>query len=309
MENQAKHLYFKANGKLLITSEYYVLDGAKALAMPSKYHQTMKIIPTETEGIEWLSYDDKNNIWFQCKMSKDIDLIMFSDESIAKILINIIKEALSITKNIDFNNVRIETRINFDRNFGLGTSSTLISLIAQWLQINPYNLLEKSFGGSGYDIACATNNQAILYRIKNGMRTVNQTTFNPNFKKNIYFVYLGKKQNSRAGIEYYKSINQKNKEATIKQLDSITEKLLVCDNIHEFNILIEEHENIISKNLQLSKVKELYFPDFNGSIKSLGAWGGDFIMATSAESESYVLHYFSSKKYNNIIPFNTMFQD
>ena len=32
---------FYSNGKLLITGEYVVLDGAKALALPTKYGQNL----------------------------------------------------------------------------------------------------------------------------------------------------------------------------------------------------------------------------------------------------------------------------
>ena len=69
-------------------------------------------------------------------------------------------------------------------------SSTLINNIAQWLQIDAFELLRKSFGGSGYDIACAQNNTPITYSIVNRIPKVEQLTFEPEFAKNIYFVYL-----------------------------------------------------------------------------------------------------------------------
>jgi hypothetical protein len=49
-------------------------------------------------------------------------------------------------------------QLSFPKKMGLGTSSTLINNIAQWLQIDAFTLLNNSFGGSGYDIACAQNN-------------------------------------------------------------------------------------------------------------------------------------------------------
>jgi hypothetical protein len=57
----------------------------------------------------------------------------------------------------------ISTQLTFPRQWGLGTS-TLIN-IAQWTQINAFTLLKSSFGGSGYDIACAQNDEPIIYQI------------------------------------------------------------------------------------------------------------------------------------------------
>ena len=46
------------------------------------------------------------------------------------------------------------TRLEFPREWGLGTSSTLISNLADWAGADPYALLDKTIGGSGYDLAC-----------------------------------------------------------------------------------------------------------------------------------------------------------
>ena len=43
--------------------------------------------------------------------------------------------------------------MNFDKNWGLGSSSTLINNISSWAKINPYDLLWSISKGSGYDIA------------------------------------------------------------------------------------------------------------------------------------------------------------
>ena len=39
----------------------------------------------------------------------------------------------------------IETQLDFLRNWGLGSSSTLINNIAQWANVNPFDLQQKSF--------------------------------------------------------------------------------------------------------------------------------------------------------------------
>ena len=43
---------------------------------------------------------------------------------------------------------KIETTLTFPRNWGLGTSSTLINNIAQWANVNAFTLLNNSFGGN-----------------------------------------------------------------------------------------------------------------------------------------------------------------
>src|SRR5690606_22841947 len=97
----------------------------------------------------------------------------------------------------------------FPRNWGLGTSSTLINNIAQWFGINAFELLQKSFGGSGYDIACAQNNTPITYQVLNNQPMVKQVSFNPEFKEHIYFVYLNQKRDSKEAIANFKK-KQKN---------------------------------------------------------------------------------------------------
>ena len=50
-------------------------------------------------------------------------------------------------------------------------------------------------------------------------------------------------------------------------------------------------------------VKEALFPDFKGIVKSLGAWGGDFVLVISNDNPKA---YFNSKGYEIIIPYSKM---
>src|SRR5690606_10074625 len=89
--------------------------------------------------------------------------------------------------NSDFLNsgCQVETRLTFPQDWGLGSSSTLINNIAKWAQIDAYKLLENTFGGSGYDIACAEYNGPITYQLGK-QRTVKDVDFNPVFKEALY---------------------------------------------------------------------------------------------------------------------------
>ena len=56
---------FYSNGKLLITGEYLVLDGAKAFALPTKFGQNLIIEEAEGQIIHWKSVDSDGSIWFE----------------------------------------------------------------------------------------------------------------------------------------------------------------------------------------------------------------------------------------------------
>lgn len=301
---------FRSNGKLLITAEYVVLDGAKAFAIPTKYGQSLTIEENTTKNIVWKSYDELDKIWFEdefliTKATTRLSIKAKNYTDISKRLIQILKAAYSL--NPEFLNSEqgytITTYQDFNRLWGLGTSSTLINNIADWAQIDAYKLLEKTFKGSGYDIACAQNNTPITYLLKFRQQPkVESINFDPNFKSQLYFVYLNEKQNSREGIASYKKKGRIDE--TIKNsINSITESMITCESLPEFESLVTEHEAIISNLIEQKPVKSRFFKDFNGSIKSLGAWGGDFVLVTS---ESDPTEYFRSKGFVTVIPYKEM---
>lgn len=298
---------FYSNGKLLITAEYTVLDGAKALALPTKFGQDLIVESAGNKTVYWTSFDADKSIWFQSEITfEEIVLKQNSDpeNGIRNTLIEILHEAYNL--NPDFINksegYRISTALTFPKFWGLGTSSTLINNIAQWLQIDAFKLLKNSFGGSGYDIACAQNDSALLYRLENVNPIVEIIDFKPTFSEKIYFVYLNKKQNSKSAIaSYYKK--KVNIGTSIKTIDALTETIIHANELQEFASAVKKHETEMSTILETQTVQQTLFPDFNGTIKSLGAWGGDFVMAISEENP---VDYFIEKGYKTIIPYNDM---
>jgi len=298
---------YYSNGKLLLTGEYLVLDGALSLALPTQYGQHLHVEEIELSKIVWVSLDAYQNIWFETEFEIDNNKISKNDnDEISNRLFEILQatqqlnpELLNTTKGF-----KITTLLEFPKNWGLGTSSTLINNIAHWAQVDAYKLLELTFGGSGYDIACAKHDVAITYQLalNNNKRIINQVIFNPVFKEHLYFVYLNRKQDSRKGIAQYKK-NTSNLNEAIFKVNQITQSIIACDVLDDFNILIEKHEQIISKIINQKPIKEELFNDFNGRIKSLGAWGGDFVLATSKRNPS---NYFKSKGFETILCFDDM---
>jgi mevalonate kinase len=297
---------FYSNGKLLLTAEYLVLDGAKALALPTKFGQDLQIQKIETSHLIWESYDENNLLWFSCifDVSNLIRLTENNNENIAKTLQQILLEAQKMDPSFlrEKNGYHVKTKLNFPRNWGLGTSSTLINNIAQWAQIDAFKLLKNSFGGSGYDIACAQNDIAITYQIKSNKQIVTPINFDPDFKDQLYFVHLNKKQNSKEGIAHYKSMIS-NKIDYVKEITQLTNAVLSCSTILEFEMILSEHEKIIGSILQQKPVQKMLFSDYFGQTKSLGAWGGDFILATGNKSTP---NYFKKKGFPIVIPYQKM---
>ena len=299
---------FYSNGKLLITGEYLVLNGAKALALPTKFGQSLEVSSIVEKKIIWKSLDADKSIWFETELTFE-DIIAAKDfeeeHPIKHTLVEILHQAN--IQNPKFlaseTGFKIETELTFPRNWGLGTSSTLINNIAQWLEIDAFELLRKSFGGSGYDIACAQHNSAITYQLSEEEKPIVEVVgFTPNYTENIYFVYLNKKQNSRHAIQNYMNKQQflTKKTATISE---ITNRLVLSPNFEITTGLLDHHEIILSDILEMETVKERLFPDFKGTIKSLGAWGGDFVMVLSKENP---MHYFTSKGYETILRYEEM---
>ena len=304
---KSKKTTYYSNGKLLITGEYLVLDGARAFALPTKFGQNLIVENGSNQEIQWDSYDFDENIWYQ-------DTISFSEitnkvdakiETVKTTLLQILNEAYLL--NPDFINnsegYKISTNLTFPKKWGLGTSSTLLNNIAQWTNIDAFTLLKNSFGGSGYDIACAQNDTPIVYRIEQNLPVVETVHFNPDFTQNIYFVYLNKKQNSKAAISAY--YNNKNQHLAHNIIDNnkITDTILNAKTVKEFAIAVEKHEIHMSDILEIRTIKEVAFPDFKGVVKSLGAWGGDFVMAIAKEDPK---DYFVSKGYETILTYDEM---
>ncbi len=297
---------FYSNGKLLITGEYLVLDGANALAIPTKYGQSLSVEPAQINRLKWESFDQNGSLWFEAdfRLRNGFQLSDVKDCEITVRLVEILNAAKQQNPLflIEEAGLNIKTYLDFPRNWGLGTSSTLINNIAHWAAIDPYKLLEDTFGGSGYDIACAQHNTPITYQLNKNDRIIIEQDFNPEFKDDLYFVFLNKKQNSRDGIASYIK-NKSSTNSALSEINAITEDMISCTSLESFQSLMQSHEIIIADIIKQSPVKELLFKDFKGSIKSLGAWGGDFVLVASEENPQ---PYFKAKGFETVISYRDM---
>jgi len=300
---------FYSHGKLLITGEYLVLDGTYALAIPTQKGQWLIVEENDSKDINWKSIDEDGNCWFKTCFTIENSIVSqrttTKECSITNTLLDILNSAKELNPNFLSQNKGyiITTKLEFHQDWGLGSSSTLINNISQWAQIDAFKLLEKSFGGSGYDIACAQSNTPILYKRNDTTPIVTEASFNPLYKDNLFFIYLNQKQNSKDSIKHYRSLPLKEFDKAEATIQEITNNILTCRTIEGFEKLIDLHEKTIATIIKTPTVKSRLFDDYPRSIKSLGGWGGDFILATGTNEN---MNYFKNKGYSTIIPYSEM---
>ena len=296
-----------------MTGEYVVLDGATSLAVPTIFGQDLTIEPIEEPQLIWGSFTNTGDCWFEAIF--DLPKLRLKNatfnsdkegnaEFIAETLQKILSEARKL--NPDFlqqdKGLIVKTNLTFPQNWGLGSSSTLINNIASWAKVDAYKLLWNAFSGSGYDIACAQNDLPIFYQLENKQPIVEQVDFNPNYTDQLFFVYLNKKQNSRDGIAQYRKNNQ-NIQHEITEISNLSSEFVQATSIKDLEKIIEEHERIVSSIIKLNSVKKEIFPNYFGAVKSLGAWGGDFVLVTGNEDTP---NYFKQKGFETILPYSEM---
>ncbi len=274
--------HFKANGKLLITGEYLVMEGAKALALPLKRGQQLHISPNNSQQLRWKAIHEKG-LWFEATFSlPKLEILTSSQLKLGIRLQEILKftQGLSGQFLSQSNGFDIESYMDFLPEYGFGSSSTLIANLASWSAADPFELQRLSFGGSGYDIACATATGPIVYCLINGQPFTVDAAFNPSFSEKLFFVYLGKKQRSSQSILEFQQ-KASFKQSHIQQVNELTAQFIQATNLETFESLVHEHETLMSSILKRPRVQSQLFANYEGSVKSLGGWGGDFVLVSS----------------------------
>tara|TARA_Y200000002_G_scaffold161965_1_gene133711 strand:+ start:3521 stop:4426 length:906 start_codon:yes stop_codon:yes gene_type:complete len=290
---------FKSNGKLLITSEFLVMKGAMALAIPAKLDQELNVTSTDTDFVYWKSFDKENQIWYEEKFFLNGGSLIYHGKKnkISDLIVSLFDYIHRFNNPKKSIGNEFIWKLNFDRNWGLGSSSTLINNLSKWAKVNPYNLLFSVFNGSGYDIACCDKSNPIIFQKKDDYLSFSNTTFNPNFLNNLFLVFLNKKQNTQKSVQNFLKIDGYFIDE-INQINDIVNGIQNVKDLTAFESLIEKHEKIIANILKMPTIQNEKFPKYNyGVIKSLGSWGGDFILATGNERN---MDYFHEKGFNTV---------
>lgn len=297
-------LSYHANGKLLLTGEYLVLHGAKAIALPLKVGQRLKVSAKfSSDLIGWKAFYDEQ-VWFSCELNpENFSVSHTTDPEKAQTLSNIFQTIRSLNPAFRPNaGTILETTLETNPEWGFGSSSTLISLLSQWSNVDPFVLNELVFNGSGFDIACATADGPIFF-VKN--KPTQPVTLNYPFADQLFLVYSGQKKKTLTEVNTFLK-EKKVSSALIDEVAALADEFSVCCDQNEFNRLIRQHEQLVGSLIGKTPVKADTFADFEGEIKSLGAWGGDFYLVSTNLSFSGVKKYFKNKGLNTIFRWNEL---
>ncbi|MCF8239034.1 MAG: hypothetical protein K9I85_12810 [Saprospiraceae bacterium] len=279
MSNQNSY----GHGKLLITGEYLVVEGAEALAVPLKLGQQFVIRSARGADLHWKSLRPDGSVWFQGLFSLlDFTAQECTDEAIADRLTDVLTAVTRQNPDFlsDWKGQKVESKLEFDPEWGFGSSSTLIHAIAEWGEVDAYTLYEQTFGGSGYDLACATADGPIIYKNTDEEIHITPLGLEWPFKEQILLVYSGQKTSSKGSVEKH-ALTLKKAKNEIEAISAITQQVADAETLEEFTGLISDHNARLSK--LLGEPANPWVPNYPGLIKPLGAWGGDFFLAASPE--------------------------
>ena len=282
------NLDYYGQGKLLITGEYAVLHGAEALAVPLKVGQHFSIKKSRGADLHWKSYLPDGNLWFKQQFSL-LDFTPQDDQHpemsgmITKILTAITRQNPDFLS--DWKGQTLESRLEFQPDWGLGTSSTLIYALAEWAEVDPWLLLEHTFGGSGYDLACADADGPIRFQSTEDEIKITPLELEWPFKEQLHLVWSGQKQSSRKAIEGPGQAFRKAK-SELKTISRLTTEIIEAKDLDTFIALMKQHNDLVAKVTG----QEVYpvLKGFKPLIKPLGAWGGDFFLVASREDPKVI---------------------
>lgn len=300
---------YYSRGKLLLSGEYLVLKGATALAVPLKKGQELKIIQTGDPGkLSWESKEG-GKTWFSASYALPFfDIDTTTDLNTAEYLAEHFQAIMKL--NPEFREQcagrKVVSNLEFKRAWGFGSSSSLVSNLAHWSEVDPFELNRLVSQGSGYDVICARQNGPVFYTLDNDTYSVKEIDLNPSITRHIYFVYLGKKENTANSVKGFLNTYKRSLRNETQLISDLSLHLGQANTIEDFEFYMREHEQIMAALLKRKTLNDETFKNLNGEAKSLGAWGGDFAMLTWNGSEEALKTYLSIKKLNTFFSYNDL---
>ena len=195
----------------------------------------------------------------------------------------------------DWKGQKVECRLEFDPAWGMGSSSTLIHAIAEWGEVDPWTLYDQTFGGSGYDLACATAEGPILYRNTEDEIHITPLGLDWGFADQLLLVYSGNKMNSRHSVDQHADALRK-AASEVEAISLLSNQVVDAESLDEWMGYLTEHNQRLSRILQVEA--NPWAPDFPGLIKPLGAWGGDFFLAASHEDPKAMKRWLAERGFS-----------
>lgn len=287
---------YYAPGKVLLAGEYLVIKGMEALAFPVKLGQWLKVWSVDTQGnskVVWEAKNSKGETWFKAEIDSDImHANSCSDEAVAIDLVHLLQVVKSHKPQLfEHKTYRMETECEFPTEYGLGSSSTLVVMLAQWAQIDPFLLQHAVFGGSGYDVAVCQTAKPVVYWLENETPCWSPFALNPEWTSDWFLCFPGQKQNSRHALE-----ETQDKIAAVMQdplfkwqLDQILKGLKSPGSKVMLEAGLEMWQGILATVLGLQRsYDDLGISPIQGGVcKYLGAWGGDILLVNQTILDAY----------------------
>jgi mevalonate kinase len=289
-------IQFHAHGKLLLSAEYMVMFGAKALAVPLKKGQTLDLLHKESQqAFSWKAFYNKK-LWFEAAFHPaTLKILDTTSIKIAQNLKVLLQACIKMMPSFQESLFRKDavTALDFPPEYGFGSSSTLISLLAEWAEVNPLDLHFMVSEGSGYDVACALADGPITYKLRENLPQYQHIPFRPSFQEHIWFAWLGKKQET---APHLREITPRIKPGfdVIYKFSELTRAMIEAPTLDEFRRVMDVHEEKLSQILGMEKISTT-LSALPGSVKSLGAWGGDFVMIASEADRETLANYLLEK--------------
>jgi mevalonate kinase len=253
--------------------------------------------------------DNQNNSWLSCRFDlptfQVLDLELQSNEEVNRLKQIFQKADLSHWKI--GKSYRIETKLDFDRVYGLGSSSTLITLMSKYLNLNALQLQFDVFGGSGYDAAVGMIKKPIVYWLTEDDSNWQFWEMKTELSENWEVVFLGKKMDSRKSIaEVQDALNEiAEDEFYTAQFDHILKLTRYASDKLSMEASLEMYQKLLSESIHLDTpyVTLEILPVNGGLCKWLGAWGGDMILVNDVLLQAYPNKFENYKriKWNDLI--------
>jgi len=304
--------YF-APGKILLAGEYTVLLGLEALAVPVKQGQWLEFFAFSTpenqprilyfkaidsEGLTWIEnrYDLEKQVWLE-PTTPEL-------EPFSKVLTKVPDEFWEENRSY-----RLETRLEFGRETGLGSSSTFIALMAECFRLDPQKLQEEIFKGSGYDVAIACLGKPITFWRNEQGAHYRSWNIQPKLTEDWRVVFLGEKVDSRksASAILETLANMLSEPFYKQQFERVLNIVRDADNTQSIEAALEMYQLLLAQLLDMNTpYKEFNLtPVKQGLCKWLGAWGGDMILVNNTlfEKELDFFSDFESVRWNELVKY------
>ena len=268
---------FYAHGKLLLTGEYAITQGANGFAVPTTLGQKLTVKFLDSPNIHWQAYTATGDCWLDVLLSSQLEILKTDQPKEAQ---HLVKQLQIVAAHSDklTGGLHFETHLEFDRSWGLGSSSTFTSLLAQFANLDVLDFFHGAHGGSGYDLACASATGPILYHIEKGLAEATPVKWAPDFTDDLAFVFSGKKQLTSESLALVQE--RPFNPHQIEEINALTLAFINASTLESIESVIREHEQLIGAHLGLLTVSEQLFKGYDGAVKSLGGWGGDFVLVT-----------------------------